>query len=63
MLKPRKYNAHYALMEKAGLKEEQSWLVKNYNIYGSQSDEYTKRAKKYNAKCIELGATLVMQEV
>lgn len=59
MIKPRKHNDHSDIIEKAGLKDEKAWLARNYQFSGPQSEEYIKRATAFNARCRDLGATLM----
>lgn len=63
MRTPKKHNDHKSIIEKAGLQDEKEWLAKNYSLKGAQSDEYTARAKAFNAKCKELGATFALVQI
>lgn len=60
MRMPKKQNDHKAIIERSGLQDEKDWLSKNYSLRGEQSEEYTARAKAFNSKCKELGATFAL---
>lgn len=60
MRMPKKHNDHKSIIEKAGLQDEKDWLSKNYSLRGDQSEEYTARAKAFNGKCKELGASFAL---
>lgn len=60
MRMPKKHQDHKDVIAQAGLQSEKDWLSKNYSLRGDQSEEYTARAKKFNLKCIELGATFAL---
>lgn len=63
MRMPKKHNDNKSIIEKAGLQDEKEWLAKNYALRGEQTDEYTARAKAFNAKCTELGATFALVQI
>lgn len=60
MLKPRKYNDHQAKLTPE-MVVEMKWLKNNSPALGNSiTAEYTERAKAFNAKCKEIGATVMM---
>jgi hypothetical protein len=63
MRMPKKHQDHKDVIAQAGLQDEKEWLSKNHSLKGEQSDEYTARAKAYNARCKELGATFALVQI
>ena len=60
MIKPRNYSSHESILTEE-MKAEKSWLSANAPTFGRTAPEgYTERAKAFNAKCRELGATTMM---
>jgi hypothetical protein len=60
MMKPRKHGEHKALLT-AALQAEHAELSRLAPTFGRTAPEgYAERAKAFNAKCEELGATLMM---
>jgi hypothetical protein len=59
MIRPTKYPQHAALLTPELLAEKE-WLTKNWRLDAPGRKE---RAEAYNAKCKDLGATLMMMVV
>jgi hypothetical protein len=60
MMKPRKYDAHKALLT-AELQAEKAELSRLAPTFGRTAPEgYADRARAFNAVCEALGATLMM---
>lgn len=58
MLKPKKFDRHQEIITANGMAEEQKAI--NSALYGVIPEgELLERIEAFNAKCVELGATLM----
>lgn len=58
MLKPKNYDNHQEIINANGMAEEQKAIAKA--LYGVKPEgEFLARIEAFNAKCVELGATLM----